>query len=66
MHHARKIYKTESKKQHRQIMCPTIPNVGMKKMRDKKSYDAEHPRHLADLHHQDEHNIPGGPVNKNL
>jgi hypothetical protein len=62
MHHARRLYKSASKKQHRQMMCPTIPNVREKKLREKKSYDADHPRHFPDLQHQHEQQAPGGPV----
>lgn len=65
MHHARKLYKTAPKKQRRQMMCPTIPNVGMKKLKDKKGYDAEHPRHLPDLQHQHDREVPGGPISNN-
>ncbi len=64
MHHARKIYKTAPKKQHRQMMCPTIPNVGMKKLRDKKGYDAGHQRHMPELRHEHEQGISGGPAEK--
>jgi hypothetical protein len=62
MYHARRLYKTTPKKQHRQIRCLTIPDVGMKNLKDKKGYNIGHPRHLPDFQHQHDREVPGGPV----
>ena len=65
MHHARRLYKTAPKKQHRQMMCPTIPGVGYKKLKVKKSYDAGYQRPMPELRHEQEQRVPGGPVREN-
>ena len=63
MHHAKKTYRTASRRQRRQIQGRNvIPSLSMKHLREKTSWEADEERNTPELGHGSRES--GGPVDE--